>query len=670
MAAAPLTARATAGSRALAMSPPRNLMSAMSPPLRSSVGSPSVPIAPLGFHPSGGSLPPGTMSPLVARPHFMGPQRASTAVTSMPPQMFAHMIMERSPSPLRQNTSPAPNIYRPASSAAPVGPGPLPFASGGLLPLLDPSRSLAELAALGGSEFSPRDSVWKRYFCNNQKEAKNIYPPKPRLSGWHSPPPATGDGLLRPAEQVASATPAPSGFELSSPLLQDPANGAPRLKPPQARSPLPKEGLDVPSAPTLSSHGSNWGGTSGPPSETTAAATAGLQHSQLSSLNGSGSVGHSAPSAPALALEQELPNASSAMPGGPPSPVQDLTGTEEEVPSASGSQAASLQAPSQVPSQAPSQQPQERSQKLPKGGSNAGLLKAVTTCAEAISAEDLVEIRALNPPHPAVKEVVETTLMLLGFRDPSWAASRGRFEQPDSFLEKLLAFDASRSISRVQYQKLKRSLEAPKGAFTGGQAEAKCPAVGGLERWCRAVGDLLMWRYGDLPAAAADAKQGSKVLAKPGQTQGKTAGQKSARPALGNLVVIPDIYSMSAAELRSVSDLTIRKPNVGEVTFHGEIDLVKESNILEELPYVVRLDPGEVVLYPAPESKPVEGEGLNRPATITLYQCLPPNSGTFPDADSKMRYRERIAQMTESKGARFVDYDCDRGIWQFRVEHF
>ena len=31
------------------------------------------------------------------------------------------------------------------------------------------------------------------------------------------------------------------------------------------------------------------------------------------------------------------------------------------------------------------------------------------------------------------------------------------------------------------------------------------------------------------------------------------------------------------------------------------------------------------------------------------------------------RYRHRIAEMTESKGAHFLDYDCDKGLWQFRV---
>jgi len=127
---------------------------------------------------------------------------------------------------------------------------------------------------------------------------------------------------------------------------------------------------------------------------------------------------------------------------------------------------------------------------------------------------------------------------------------------------------------------------------------------------------------------------------------------------------------MTHSELQRVRNLTIRKADVGEVTYPCEIDLVKEHMILEDLPNIIRLDPGEVVLYPDSGTKPAEGEGLNRPAIITLFQCMPPNNGNFPDADSKARYRERIAKMTEQKGARFVDYDCDRGIWQFRVDHF
>eukprot|EP00435_Cladocopium_sp_Y103_P031069 s2656_g7.t2 len=141
------------------------------------------------------------------------------------------------------------------------------------------------------------------------------------------------------------------------------------------------------------------------------------------------------------------------------------------------------------------------------------------------------------------------------------------------------------------------------------------------------------------------------------------------RPDLGDLVVTPDIYSMTPNELRHVRDLKVHRPRVGEVTFHGEIDLIAYPDILEDLPNLVRLDPGEVVLYPDSLRKPFEGEGLNRPATITLFGCLPPQLADF-DEESKARYRHRIAEMTEQKGARFLDYDCDKGLWQFCVDHF
>lgn len=242
--------------------------------------------------------------------------------------------------------------------------------------------------------------------------------------------------------------------------------------------------------------------------------------------------------------------------------------------------------------------------------------------------------------------------------------------------------------------------------------EVTCPASIGLVRWCRAVGDLLATRYVDqhfsqgqarrsggrsprgpaanAPAAAAAAPAGEGATDACGAAASSQMSPRGGvgddgpedtddglppqllpppRPNLGDLEISPDVYSMSPADLCRVRDLTVRKANVGEVTFPGELDLVRERRVLEELPAIVRLEPGEVLLYPDPGTKPREGEGLNRPATITLFQCKPP-SGSLLDADSKARYRERIARMTEVKGATFVDYDCDRGIWRFRVNHF
>lgn len=314
-------------------------------------------------------------------------------------------------------------------------------------------------------------------------------------------------------------------------------------------------------------------------------------------------------------------------------------------------------------------------------------LRAIAACVEQTHAEDLLEIGSLVRPHPAVREVAETALMLLGYREATWAAARSQFEQPDAFLGRMRSFDASKSVSRLQYHKLCRSLVGSPWNLEKGLPEARCPACRGLERWCRAVGELLASRYNDstFPAPGSDGSQHRNAVAiAPAATAAATPTlleedpstvenalpSRSWKVLIGDIEVSPDIYSLPSDELRHVRDLTIRRPGVGEVTFHGEIDLSQEKHVFKELPSIVCLELGEVVLYPDPGTKPPEGEGLNRPATVTLFQCLPPNPSKYADDEGKAKYRQRIARMTEAKGARFIDYDYDNGIWQFRVDHF
>jgi len=322
------------------------------------------------------------------------------------------------------------------------------------------------------------------------------------------------------------------------------------------------------------------------------------------------------------------------------------------------------------------------------GLSHDAALRMVSFYAERIVPEDLVELSTMLRPPPAVREATEMMLMLLGYRDVTWAAARALFEQPEVFVAKVRGFDASRSVSRLQYQKLCRSVSNILPSIDS--SESRCHACLGIERWCRAVKEVLACRYGN-SADACSLQDRPRVEEPHASRGGGSLGSGAASPtmsprpqtapiapaqvakhgeALGGLEVVPDVFSMPFAELRHVRDLTIRKPNVGEVTFHGEIDLTQDLRVLEDLPSIVRLEVGEVVLYPTPGMKPPEGEGLNRPATVTLFGCMPPNNGDFPDAASRARYRDRIAHMTEQKGARFVDYDCERGTWRFRVDHF
>eukprot|EP00929_Paragymnodinium_shiwhaense_P000207 TRINITY_DN100451_c0_g1_i1.p1 TRINITY_DN100451_c0_g1~~TRINITY_DN100451_c0_g1_i1.p1 ORF type:complete len:806 (+),score=171.50 TRINITY_DN100451_c0_g1_i1:129-2546(+) len=547
--------------------------------------------------------------------------------------------------------------------------------------LLDLRRPLAEVAASNPSEYSPRDSVWKRYFCQDAGasgpsetsrlagsqgrpyEASHIQEHDQRLDDYssstlqtqwrHSPP-------AEVAEDRASAS--HRGEEESISGIQGMG----------ALSALPTE------------NGSSLVGSWSPDP---------FGDASLAAASRSSVVPQNPGAAPRLSqspgrAEYALQSPGRADFAGPPAQERVRPGEARSMAKEMGHQ-------QQGQAQVLSPQEEEASQAL----AHARCMETVAAAADSVSPQDLQMLASIERPHSVIREVVEVTLMLLGFREATWAASQVYFKDPVSFVEKLRGFDASRSVSRLQYQKLLRSFQGAQNAFAPGQAESACPAARSLVQWCRAVGYLLAWRYGAMtsPSATSCSTNGtadgetrrsareeswreSRLQQPMCKTPPPPAGPPAAgvgddvllpkRPQLGDLEVLPDIYSLSAEALRRVCDLTVRKPGVGQVIFHGEMDLLRERQVLEELPSIVRLDTGEVILYPDPGTKPTEGSGLNRPATITLFGCMPPNGGGFQDAESKARYRSRIAAMTEAKGAKFVDYDCDVGTWQFRVEHF
>eukprot|EP00913_Durusdinium_trenchii_P003635 g3363.t1 len=466
----------------------------------------------------------------------------------------------------RQNTMPS----RAQGRSQAQKPHTMHLASAPAMPLKSRPSELED-----SSEYSPRDSVWKRYFCNGGRGLD--FPPQPPR--WPNRPHPVGE---LPAKRVPSQRESRRKWSNYVPLSRRKA---------------------------MASH---W--------------------TICREAKGEAS------------LQTETPG-SQVSKG--ESPLRTLPGSEGRA--AQAAQAA------QAPRPGPPAQERARPQ-----SSESQLL----AYAEAVSDEELLELSALARP-PPVRGVIESVLMLLGFRDASWAAARAAFEEPEreaAFLQCNQYFPPAVPEASTEPRRA-----CTKGIQVDGfhvcwecntflRRRKKSLA---LEEWCRAVAEVLTLRYSEAALAEAASKRASGAVS-----------NVPSRPALGDLVVTPDIYSMTPNELRQVRDLTVHRPKVGEVTFHGEIDLLSNRSILEELPKVVRLEPGEVVLYPDSQNKPSEGEGLNRPATITLFGCLPPQAADFTDEESKARYRHRIAEMTESKGAHFLDYDCDKGLWQFCVDHF
>lgn len=288
-------------------------------------------------------------------------------------------------------------------------------------------------------------------------------------------------------------------------------------------------------------------------------------------------------------------------------------------------------------------------------------LDTIRWCASSVTRESLQDMKSIQRPSPVVKEVLEAVAMLLGQPENKWDKLKRLFST-DAVLTKLQKFNFQQAVTKEQFRKLKEHLAHPD--FDEELIKTVCVPVVPLAIWCRAIGVYLSktkFRGGTevRPVAAAGAASPSA----PRQERASTtlnAGESN------YIVFEPDIEQMDYEELRHVRDLAISRPGVGRITFQGETDCRGV-----DFERVVRLEIGEVLVYPEASSKPPVGMGLNKPATVTMYQCWPPNgSKLLQDAKSQERYKKKIKQMTEEKHAQFIDYDCSTGVWKFAVEHF
>jgi len=274
-------------------------------------------------------------------------------------------------------------------------------------------------------------------------------------------------------------------------------------------------------------------------------------------------------------------------------------------------------------------------------------LDAVTTAASAVNLRDLAELRSFRNPPALVCQVLEPLAVLLGVTDTRWVKMRKLLD--GSLLGKLISFDPNK-LTQQQVARVEVLLHAP--AFTDGTLDEKCPAAFSLAVWCDAI----------IQAARSERVSPAGPVF---DVDVHTVDAPS-HAMLGGILCEPNVWAMTEAELAAVRNLRFTREGVGSILFHGETDL---RDVLPNLANVVILQPGEVVVYPNPGSKPPIGVGLNKAADITLFDCMPKTQG-FRDQKAKERYRRRVRQMTEDKGAEFVDYDCTVGTWRFRVNHF
>ena len=80
-----------------------------------------------------------------------------------------------------------------------------------------------------------------------------------------------------------------------------------------------------------------------------------------------------------------------------------------------------------------------------------------------------------------------------------------------------------------------------------------------------------------------------------------------------------------------------------------------------------------VQVYPEDgPAKPDLGDGLNKPAEISLYKIYKryANSNAVKEGPELEKFVQKLKKTASRQGTEHVDYDADKGIWRFRVEHF
>ena len=67
------------------------------------------------------------------------------------------------------------------------------------------------------------------------------------------------------------------------------------------------------------------------------------------------------------------------------------------------------------------------------------------------------------------------------------------------------------------------------------------------------------------------------------------------------------------------------------------------------------------------------GDGLNKPAEVTLYGVYKRDAATgepVTEPAAVEAYRKRLRRLAASQKSRFVSYDPQGGVWRFEVDHF
>ncbi|KAK9926468.1 hypothetical protein M0R45_023697 [Rubus argutus] len=117
-----------------------------------------------------------------------------------------------------------------------------------------------------------------------------------------------------------------------------------------------------------------------------------------------------------------------------------------------------------------------------------------------------------------------------------------------------------------------------------------------------------------------------------------------------------------------VKDFVVGRHGYGSIKFLGETDVRRL-----DLEGLVQFNNKEVIVYRDENKKPPVGQGLNKPAEVTLLniKCIEKKTGfQYTEGPKVEKYKEMLKRKAEEQGAKFVSFDPKKEEWTFMVNHF
>lgn len=156
-------------------------------------------------------------------------------------------------------------------------------------------------------------------------------------------------------------------------------------------------------------------------------------------------------------------------------------------------------------------------------------------------------------------------------------------------------------------------------------------------------------------------------------TPSKTAPSNQPPPDYWMLPDLNTLKSYTVEQLKAVDNLNIGRKNFGYISWPSAVDL-STTDLDSILGFIVIFSLRAVVVYADDSNKPVLGQGLNKPAVITLENVSKVdrrgNKLIDPTNPRVIRHRQQLQRSIEGQNGQHLSYDPASGVWVFQVPHF